>query len=213
MNRLRFCAIFVSILMTSPLVATFQFEDLKTKRTLSLVPGTLQDWEIAKAFCLKFFKNIYDQIPANLKEFSTTEDLVNQKFLDHYIRVFVDKKYTFFVLKDAGEFVGYSIFDVIDGVVFSIETQANLVKYSFPSLVEGLAKFIKKELAPNAQYFVAAARKAVPAYGQLFSVCNFREGDRLHPSLANPSEYYSDASRPSSLAEYYQGYQLNLNSI
>ncbi len=210
MNKLGFGSAVLSILMSCPLIAAFQFNDFNTNRTLAIVPGTAQDWETAKDFCLQFFKPVYDKIPADQKEFSTTEDWVNQKFSDHYPRVFVDKKYTFFVLKDAGEFVGYSIFDVIDGVVFSIETQANLATYSFPSLVEGLAKFIKKELAPNAQYFIAAARKAVPAYGQLFSVCNFRVGDRLHPSLANPSEYYGDASRPSSLAEYYQGYVLKI---
>lgn len=214
MNRLGFCSVIVSILMTCPLVAMFQFDDLNTKRTLSVVPGTLQDWDIAKEFCLNFFKATYDQIPPDQKEFSTIEELINKKFSKHYQRVFVDKKYTFFVLKDEDTFVGYSIFDVIDRDVFVIEAQANIVRYSFHSLLEGLSRFVKKEFAPDSQCFLWAARKILTeTYWPLFRDCKFNLVDNLHPNLATPRDYYGDPSWPISLAEYYQGYELNLNSI
>lgn len=191
--------------------ALFEFKEQKTGHMLSIEQGSNDEFVYAKMFALNFFKDSYSQIPQDQREFESVEDFINQKFSDHNPRIFEHKKYSFFIVRDGGNIIGYSIFDVIDNDVYTIETQADFATYGCISLMEGLARFIKEVLAPQAKYFIQAARKAVPLYGQILEMCGSVKCDTLHPSIANPAEYYGDENRKN-IAQYYQAYKLKLSN-
>lgn len=189
--------------------APFEFFDQQSERNLKIVEGLADDWSIVKQFCNSFFAVAYSAIPQEEREFETVEALVNQKFLDHYPRIFDQQQYKFFLVKDNDNIIGYTIFDVIDDCVYEIETQADINTYSINSLMTGLAQFISKHIAPQAKYFVGATRKSVPMYGYLLELCGFKLSDKLHPSIAHSAQYYGDTSR-GDVAKYYQGYEREL---
>lgn len=187
----------------------FEFTEQKTGHTLSIDQGSVADFAYAKMFALNFFKDSYSQIPQNQREFETVEEFINQKFSDHDSHIFEKNKYSFFIVRDGDALIGYTIFDVIDDAVYSIETQADFMTYSCTSLMAALAQFIKEVFAPQSIYFIQAARTAVPLYGQILEMCGSVKCDTLHPSLANPAEYYGQENRKN-VSQYYQAYKLKL---
>ncbi len=191
-------AVFFALSISFAQAEIFKFTDEKTQDTLSVCQGSENDWETVKACYLNFHKPQYDAIPADKREFSTIEELVDEKFSDHYKCLFIDQKYSFFLIKNVDKFVGYIILDRIGDSVYSIESQGDLNLYSIQSIVKGFTQFIKQKFAPDAQYFMNTARKAVPLYAQILTACGFEKVETLHPSLAN-------------VAELYQGFRLSLH--
>lgn len=170
------------------------FIDEKTYHTLSINQGTEDDFDWAKAFCIQFFSPVYKAIPLDQDQqaHGSYEAFIDAKFKDHYSKIFNEKKYTFFIVRDCVEdkAIGYTIFDAIDGVVYSIETQADITTYSIASLMTGLAHFIKNQVAPDAKSFVSAVRRAMPQFVEVLKLCGFVEGADKSLHLTLSPEYY-----------------------
>lgn len=192
-------AIAVSLLLVSVNVVRGDFDehtfiDEKTGHTLSINQGTEEEFEWAKSFCIQFFSPTYKTISldSDQQAHGSYEAFIDAKFAGHHSKIFDEKKYTFFIVRDCVEnkAIGYTIFDVVEGIVYSIETQAAITTYSIQSLMTGLAYFIKNQVAPDAEYFISAVRRAMPQFVEVLKSCDFVEGadQSLHPTLS--CQYY-----------------------
>lgn len=194
MNKLYGIVILLSVLSMSPLIAVFQFVEEESKRTLYVVDGTQDDRDDIKEMS-------FDILSTSCQIREEFKELQKQRFVDNCVCVVATEEYQFYLVYDASECVGFALFQVSGRYVYGIDVHVK--GYDIQGVTKGFVKFIKQELAPEAEYFITAASKLDDEFDRIFLSCGFEPIDFSDPILAA-------IAKPSEHAPYYQAYKLKL---